>query len=270
MAMTDPSAWEKFAYAHAPSLSEPVFIEGLIRRPGDVAAMIGNAVRTATRRVHPDFQIRAFRGDALDHRLTDTLTSTPSAGRHPAAWLGSVARDRSACVAISNLAAWDTDLAAWARSLIQPLLLDDTYDLPSPADGYSFVADQGWAPFAMYKDAEQSLVFHLGPAAKEVWVWSEDTADTGPPAQSPSGAAATALGTGRPLGRPQKYVLKPGDFICIPAGRFHVVRNLGPSVLFGITLYPANGPGQGPASMDDLNQQQLGLPMALERRAETA
>jgi hypothetical protein len=231
--------WDTFSRAWAPTFSEPVFIEKLIQEPDYLSSLISNAIRTATQRMHQDFRIRAFREGSLDYRLTDALTRAPSNGNHPNDWLAEVANDPYACAAINSLSTWDTELAAWSRSLIKVVLNNQSYELLSGADTYSFIAEAGWTPFAIHKDSEPSLIFHLGPADKEVWVWPKEAIDSASLARNPSFGVIT-FDIGQHIGSAKRYLLKPGDFLCIPKDIFHVFQNLGKSVFFGVSLYPTN------------------------------
>lgn len=233
----DTELWQEFACQGAPSYDEPVFIPGLLADVAPVAGMIDDAVRTATRRVYHGVRIKGYRQGALDYRLTDSLVRTPCGTDDANGWLARVTDDRSACVGFSDLGSWNLELANWAQPLLRTLLREDRYNFLTGADVYTFISDDGWTPFGIHKDAEPSLILHLGPAAKEVWVWPKAAIDPESLPRNPSYAQVSFDFDGL-LGSAESYLLRPGDFMSIPTDMFHLFRNLGPSRFLGLSLYP--------------------------------
>ncbi|MFJ9810764.1 hypothetical protein ACIRTB_21305 [Streptomyces sp. NPDC101158] len=234
----DTKTWKAFAAGHAPDFARAVFLPGLVTDPGRFARLIDDSLRTATRHAPGDLRLRAFRPGAFDYRLTKRFVDTPLSDAESAvAWLARTADSEDECLAVNDIASWNLDLAAEAAGLVGELVTDGSHELPSGTDVYTFVAHSGWTPFGIHKDSEPSLIFHLGPSPKEVWVWHDNPFDAASITPSPSFGRIT-FDIEEHLGSAERHLLQPGDFLCIPQDTYHVFRNLGPSVFLGLTLYP--------------------------------
>lgn len=235
----DIGAWKKFAYEGAPLFDDPAFIAGLLPDPEYAAGLVDDAVRTATSRLHHGLRIKGYRQGLLDYQLTNALAVTPCGEGSANEWLARVTDDRAACAGLSDLTAWSLELATWAQPLLRLLLVDGRHDFLSGADIYTFISDAGWTPFGIHKDAEPSLILHLGPAPKEVWVWPKGAIEPEALPRNPSFAQMSFDFDGS-ISAANYYLLRPGDFISIPTDYFHVFRNLGPSKFLGFSLYPTD------------------------------
>jgi hypothetical protein len=233
----DLAAWQKFARDGAPLFDEPVVIENLLADPEHVAGLVDDAVRTATGRLHHNLRIKGYRQGVLDYRLSNALVLTPCGEGTANEWLARVTDDHAACASFSDLTAWSLSLAEWVQPLLKILLMDGRHDFLSGSDIYTFVSDAGWTPFGIHKDAEPSLILHLGPALKEIWVWPKGAINPASLPQNPS-HAQLSFDFDDLLPEADHYLLKPGDFISVPTDYFHVFRNLGPSKFLGFSLYP--------------------------------
>lgn len=234
----DTRTWKAFAASHAPDFARTVFLPGLVADPGHLGRLIDDSLRTATRHAPADLRLRAFRPGAFDYRLTKRFVETPLAdGESAIAWLARTADSDEACLAVNDVSSWNLDLGAEVARLVAELVADGTHELPSGTDVYTFVAHSGWTPFGIHKDSEPSLIFHLGPSPKEVWVWHDNPFDASGITPSPSFGRIT-FDIEEHLGSAERHLLQPGDFLCIPQDTYHVFRNLGPSAFLGLTLYP--------------------------------
>ncbi|MFI2740852.1 hypothetical protein [Streptomyces sp. NPDC018711] len=234
----DTQTWKSFAAEHAPDFARTVFLPGLVSDPGHLARLIDDSLRTATRRAPGDLRLRAFRPGAFDYRLTKRFVDTPLADEESAVdWLARTADGDEECLAVNDISSWNLDLAAEVARLLGELVTDGTHELPSGTDAYTFVAHSGWTPFGIHKDSEPSLIFHLGPSPKEVWVWHDNPFDASGITPSPSFGRIT-FDIEEHLASAERHLLQPGDFLCIPQDTYHVFRNLGPSAFLGLTLYP--------------------------------
>ncbi|MGH3723308.1 MAG: hypothetical protein ACRDUS_04155 [Mycobacterium sp.] len=237
MFVHDPR-WHQFVVEREPRYEETVFIPGLVPDPGTITDRIAATVAAATATGGKGLRLRAFRGSEFDFRLTERLSRTmPGGGQSLPEWLAENADDRPACVAINDVSSWDLELAALAQSVVRSLV--PGRDLVSGADIYTFIADVEWTPFGIHKDDEPSLIFHLGPGAKELWVWPDDGIDKDQLFENPS-LGRVSFDFDRLLPGACRYILQPGDFVCIPRGRYHLFRNVGPSVFLGVTLFPTD------------------------------
>ncbi|MCZ0983709.1 hypothetical protein O1L60_43860 [Streptomyces diastatochromogenes] len=234
----DTQTWKAFAAEHAPDFARTVFLPGLVADPGHLARLIDEALRTATRHAPGDLRLRAFRPGAFDYRLTKRFVDTPLTDEESAVdWLARTADSDEECLAVNDISSWNLDLAAEAARLVGELVADGVHELPSGTDVYTFVAHSGWTPFGIHKDSEPSLIFHLGPSPKEVWVWHDNPFDASGITPSPSFGRIT-FDIEDHLASAERHLLQPGDFLCIPQDTYHVFRNLGPSAFLGLTPYP--------------------------------
>lgn len=237
MFVHDPR-WRQFVADQAPHYEETVFIPGLVPDQSAITERIAAAVSSATAANGKGLRLRAFRGSEFDFKLTERLSRSARRGEQPLTkWLADNADDRPACVAINDVSSWDLGLAALAQAVVRSLV--PNRDLVSGADIYTFIADVEWTPFGIHKDDEPSLIFHLGPGVKELWVWPADGIDKHLLFENPS-LGKVSFDFDRLLPGTSRYTLRPGDFVCIPRGRYHLFRNAGPSVFLGVTLFPPN------------------------------
>ncbi|MGW6836343.1 hypothetical protein ACWGCI_23460 [Streptomyces sp. NPDC054949] len=234
----DMKTWKAFAAAHAPGFSSPVFLPGLVTDPQRLGRLIDCSLRTATRQAPGDLRLRAFRPGAFDYPLTKRFVDSPLADDESAVeWLARTAGGDEACVAVNDISTWDLRLCAEVSAMVEELVTDGFHELPSGTDVYTFIAHSGWTPFGIHKDDEPSLIFHLGPSPKEVWIWHENPFDTSGITPSPSFGQIT-FDIEEHLGSAERRLLRPGDFLLIPQDTYHVFRNLGPAAFLGLTLYP--------------------------------
>ncbi|MFD9419000.1 hypothetical protein ACFWC9_30465 [Streptomyces goshikiensis] len=234
----DTQKWKAFVAAQAPDFTGTSFLSALVTDPGHVSRLIDDSLRTATRSAPGDLRLRALRPGAFDYMLTKRFIESPLApGESAVEWRARTADSREACLAVNDISAWSLPLAEWVAALVREIPSEGIHELPSGTDVYTFVADSGWTPFGIHKDSEPSLIFHLGPAPKEVWVWQENPFDASGITPSPSFGHIT-FDIEPHLASAEHHLLQPGDFLCIPKDTYHVFRNLGPSAFLGLTLYP--------------------------------
>jgi hypothetical protein len=235
--VNDPR-WRQFVADQGPRYEETIFLPALVSDPNAITDRIAAAVAAATATNGKGLRLRGFRGSEFDFKLTERLSRTvPQGGQSLTDWLADNAEDRPACVAINDVSSWDLGLAALAQSVVRSLV--PGRDLVSGADIYTFIADVEWTPFGIHKDEEPSLIFHLGPGVKKLWVWPDDGIDRHQLFENPS-LGRVSFDFDRLLPGACRYTLRPGDFVCIPRGRYHLFRNAGRSVFLGVTLFPAD------------------------------
>ncbi|MFE4639161.1 hypothetical protein ACFRJ1_38060 [Streptomyces sp. NPDC056773] len=234
----DEKKWKAFVAAQAPDFADTRFLSALVTDPGHVGGLIDDALRTATHSAPGDLRLRAFAPGAFDYRLTKRFIDSPLApGESAVAWLARTADSSAQCLAVNDVSSWSLPLGEWVAALLREIVSEGFHELPSGTDVYTFVADSGWTPFGIHKDSEPSLIFHLGPSPKEVWVWQENPFDASGITPSPS-FGRIEFDIEPHLGSAEHFVLQPGDFLCIPKDTYHVFRNAGPSAFLGLTLYP--------------------------------
>ena len=228
--------WDCFCARSGPDFQETVFLPSLVADPGAVASHVATALSAATTRSGPDDRalprIRGFRGSAFDYRLTEKMTFGGFDGGDLHGWLRTVGGSEPVCLAFNEVDTWNQELADILYAELTAPLTAHGAEPRAGVDWYSFIGESGWTPFGIHDDPESSMIFHLGPAPKRVWVW-----DGPPPPTLPHGRRIS-LDFAELLPAAREFVLEPGDFLSIPAYRLHVFENVGPSVFLGLTIYP--------------------------------
>jgi hypothetical protein len=217
-------------------LERAIHLPGQLRDPETLRALLGSAVRVGISDEFDRLKLRAFRGSTLDYRLHESLLAQPL---DPTAdiseWVGRVGGSTS-CLAANGLAEWDLDLAIWLIDRIAELQHTCALSLTSRQDTYAFVSGgTGWTSFGIHEDLEPSLIFHLGPSPKRVWVWE--------PPHHPVGVHYGIAAFGgisfeidESLPSAREIVLRPGDVLNVPSHMYHVFHNDGPSAFLGLAI----------------------------------
>ncbi|GGL28582.1 hypothetical protein [Nocardia jinanensis] len=226
--------------AHAPEFAELFYLPSALslQDTATIGAHLAEAVRNLTSSSRSRPRVRAFRAGVLDYRLSERLArSRLGPDSNVNEWLRAASGAEPGCVAINNLAAWSLPLSEWFAGLVRKITVDVGYEPLAGTDIYSFVAESEWTPFGIHCDDEPSMIFHLGPAEKTVWVWPEGALSADLFVHSPS-FNGISFEIERHLESAESITLRPGDFISIPRGRYHLFRNEGPSAFVGLTIYP--------------------------------
>lgn len=232
--------YQEFVSNHGPHFTDPVHLRAAIPQSGQLNTWLLDAIGAITQARDGNVRLRAFRGFALDYQLTNQLsTSVPGEQRNAPRWLADHG-GANACIAINQLAQWNLNLASWYIDRVNEIHHQGCHPCIESMDTYTFIsAGAGWTPFGIHNDYEPSFIYHLGPGPKTAWIW---------PSGEPSGAAIShspalngvSFALADNLSSANRYVLEPGDFLCIPAGLYHVFENTHPSAFLGITVFPHN------------------------------
>ncbi|WP_010648710.1 cupin domain-containing protein [Oceanobacillus massiliensis] len=107
-------------------------------------------------------------------------------------------------------------------------------ELLSGIDTYAFMANSGYTPFGVHDDHDHSLIFHLGPKEKHVWIWPREEY------LEMTGSDDRVFEIEDIKEYASHYALQPGDCLFIPKGDFHIFRNDGFSAFLGFILFPTN------------------------------
>lgn len=232
--------YRQFLRDCGPHFDQVAHIRDGFEAPARLGTLLLDAISALVAAADGDTRIRAFDGFALNYRLTNRLsTAAPTDQQNAPAWL----KDHggpTACVAINELAKWNLALSQWYIDRIREIVELGRHPATEVLDSYSFVsAGQGWTPFGIHNDYEPSFIYHLGPGPKSVWIWP-----TGEPAHAVLSSSPALNGVSfavsEHLDTATRYTLEPGDFLCIPAGLYHVFENTDPSAFLGITVFPTD------------------------------
>lgn len=234
------AAYHRFLTKHGPDFTTPVHLSGAFAGIDRLSGLLLEALGTVVTAADGNVRLRAFNGFTLNYQLTNKL-ATIAPDRHPDApmWLKNLGGD-TACVAINQLSRWNVELGQWYVDRIRELIGLGGHLGAETLDTYTFIsAGKGWTPFGIHNDYEPSFIYHLGPGPKSAWIW---------PAGKPAGAVLTAspalngvsFNITEHLATAHRYVMQPGDFLCIPAGLYHIFENTSPSAFLGITVFPTS------------------------------
>lgn len=228
----------QFLADHGPSFSQVVHVHSAFAGGAELSTDLVRALETIVRSGDGSVRLRAFRGFALDYQLTNHLAALAPAGAADAATWLQRGGGPTACVAINELAQWDIELGDWYISRVNEIENVGRHLAVEILDTYTFISGgEGWTPFGIHVDYEPSFIYHLGPGEKVAWVWPEGQPQGAVVTRSPA-LNGVSFAIDEHLGQAMQYVLEPGDFLCIPAGLYHVFRNTAPSAFLGITVFP--------------------------------
>ncbi|EGU57559.1 hypothetical protein VINI7043_07085 [Vibrio nigripulchritudo ATCC 27043] len=138
------------------------------------------------------------------------------------------------CITFNGITKWNSKIHSFlsnnlvngfVRNLGTPLIGLDTY---------CFIGNYGFTPFGIHDDNDHSLLFHLGPNSKRVWVWERDEY------RKITGSELISFEYKKYLNTAKEIILEPGDFIFIKNGDFHVFDSTDFSITFGVTIFPSS------------------------------
>lgn len=125
------------------------------------------------------------------------------------------------CLAVNGLNCISDAIEAVAEQAFYDLSTDASNPPFGGIDAYMFCGKYTCTPFGIHTDNEESILIHLGPASKSMWVWE------GWQKKQVPEEFASAI----------HYKLNPGDAIRIPAGIYHVAENRLWSMTMGVAPY---------------------------------
>ncbi|MCA1065305.1 hypothetical protein QTG56_07460 [Rossellomorea sp. AcN35-11] len=137
------------------------------------------------------------------------------------------------CFTFNGVMKWNDRLHTRMTSEVIKPIIDDVGVPMAGVDAYAFIANAGYTPFGIHEDPDHSLIFHLGPDEKHVWIWKREEY------LELTGSSDRRFDPENLVEHATHYVLKPGDCLFIPKGDFHVFKNVGFSSFLGFILYPS-------------------------------
>src|SRR5699024_6621508 len=134
-------------------------------------------------------------------------------------------------VTFNGITKWNNEFHELVTNeVINPIV--DNIGVPlSGIDTYAFMANHGYTPFGVHDDLDHSLIFHIGPKPKHVWIWPRDKYLT------LAGNDNRLFDFNHLEKHAVKYTLEPGDCLFIPKGDFHVFKSDGFSAFLGLIIY---------------------------------
>lgn len=218
-------------------LGRVVHLKDRVRDPERLSQLLSRAIATGLRDPGNGLKLRAFDGTRLDYRLLKVLLENPlDAGEKVPEWIA----DRggaTSCLATNRLSEWNLTLGDWFVERVAEVQETCGVSFTSRQDTYSFVSGgTGWTPFGIHEDYEPSLIFHLGPSPKRVWVWEGANRPVGVRDEVPA-FGGVSFYFDESLSSATEIMLEPGDVLNIPARTYHVFHNDGPSAFVGIAVH---------------------------------
>ncbi len=132
------------------------------------------------------------------------------------------------CLTVNGLGKWDPHFTLHMHEeIIQPII-DSKKGVFNGLSFYLFMGNYGYTSFGAHKDPDHSLIYQLGPANKEVWIWPNEHWK-----KLNNGSLQNSFDFDRLLPEAQYYNLEPGDFIFIPKDCFHLFKTPGLSLMLG-------------------------------------
>jgi len=148
-------------------------------------------------------------------------------------WIQNTIGEDKYTVTFNGITKWNNEFHELVTNeVINPIV--DNIGVPlSGIDTYAFMANHGYTPFGVHDDLDHSLIFHIGPKPKHVWIWPRDKYLT------LAGNDNRLFDFNHLEKHAVKYTLEPGDCLFIPKGDFHVFKNDGFSAFLGLIIYPS-------------------------------
>ncbi|MDB4967584.1 MAG: hypothetical protein JWN44_3273 [Myxococcales bacterium] len=215
-------------------LAQPWFRAGFCTAPALLVHDMTAAFEATGEAPAGSAAFRVFVERGQRHDLARRVARVPRRdGEDLAGWLERCLGFSEFCVTFNSIASWNERLA---RRICGEFLLPIAEAHGAPACGadlYAFIGNYGDTPFGVHSDPDHSILWHLGPEDKEVYLWPEERYVELTGGTEPSFDVAPLLPHG------ERHRLRAGDLIYIPAGCFHVAQTSGFSMSLGVTLFPA-------------------------------
>lgn len=178
--------------------------------------------------------LRVFVDNGQRYDLSDKLLNTRySKEVNLDSWLQKNLGYKEYCFTFNGIIKWNNQLhTQLTKEIVRPIV--DNVGVPlAGLDTYAFCANAGYTPFGIHEDPDHSLIFHLGPDVKHVWIWKREKYI------KLTGGSDRRFDPENLKKYADHYILKPGDCLFIPKGDFHVFKNVGYSAFLGFILYPS-------------------------------
>jgi len=175
----------------------------------------------------PDIDVFVNNGKRYDYplqvRKADYDAST-SLDEHIRKTIG----EEKYCLTVNALTKWDPHFTVHMQDEIIKPILDSKKGIFNGLSFYLFMGNYGYTSFGAHKDPDHSLIFQLGPADKEVWIWPLDHWK-----KLNNGSVKNSFDFDRLLPEATYYKLAPGDFLFIPKNCFHLFKTPDLSLMLG-------------------------------------
>ena len=141
------------------------------------------------------------------------------------------------CLTVNGLTKWDPHFTVHMQEQIIKPIVESKKGVSNGMSFYMFMGNYGYTSFGAHKDPDHSLIFQLGPADKEVWIWPNEQWK-----ELNNGSLRNSFDFDRLLPEAQYYRMAPGDFLFIPKDCFHLFKTPDLSLMLGgIILNASDG-----------------------------
>jgi hypothetical protein len=226
------SSWACRFVSASQQLSVPTHLPGVMSGYDQVRETIAEMFTRFTPENLP--RVRAWVDGGQRYTITDALVElADKPGLSLAQRLAKASGSPHYCVTFNGLSAWHEPFAQHMQARILDPLFAALNGAPvCGTDFYTFIGNYGYTPFGVHDDTDESLLWHLGPAAKVAYIWPRARY-----VELTGGTLATADYEAL-LPYAQRYELQPGDLLSIPMGDFHILETREFSCTMGLTLFP--------------------------------
>ncbi|MDJ1110518.1 cupin domain-containing protein [Macrococcus caseolyticus] len=250
MNKTFNECWLEQLIESSNNLKEFCVIENVVKNPEFVTANIRESIANITN--YKDKAImRVFIENGQNFRQLENLRNNPIKNKESIhEWITQSIGTDKYTVTFNGITKWSHNFhKLTTEEVIQPIARRLGEPI-SGVDSYAFIATHGDTPFGVHEDLDDSLIFHLGPNNKEVWIWKHERyldlmkSDERIFEFSDIENEAT------------KFSLKPGDCLFIPKGDFHVFHNNSFSIFLGFILFPNSNEKMIKKSLEELIEKE--------------
>lgn len=224
--------WLEQVLKSSKNLKEFCVIENAVIKPEFILDNIKESISNITE--HEEKAImRVFINNGQNFRQLENLRNEPIEDKETIhEWIARSIGTEKYTVTFNGITKWNKNFhKLTTEEVINPIV--DTLGAPiAGVDSYAFMATHGDTPFGVHEDLDDSLIFHLGPNNKDVWIWEhEKYMDLVKSDERKFEFSAIE-------NEATKFSLKPGDCLYIPKGDFHVFHNNSFSIFLGFILFP--------------------------------
>lgn len=209
-------------------------IDNAVENPDFILENVKESIKEITK--HDERAImRVFINNGQNFHKLENLRNEPIKSNETIhQWICRSINNDKYTVTFNGITRWNANFHnLTTKEVINPMV--KTLGEPlSGVDSYAFIATHGDTPFGVHEDLDDSLIFHLGPNNKDVWIWEHD-------------AYLDLVGNDERKfnfedieSSATKFSLKPGDCLFIPDGDFHVFHNNAFSIFLGFILFPSS------------------------------
>jgi hypothetical protein len=215
-------------------LKDYALIPDMLLDPEQVTTQLKHAIgKVKGNKEKANFRMFIDNGQRYD--LLEKLWNTPfHVEQNLDEWIQETIGYEEYCFTFNGVMKWNDWLHTKMTSEVISPIIEHVGVPMAGIDAYAFTANAGYTPFGIHEDPDHSLIFHLGPDEKHVWIWKREEY------LKLTGSSDRRFDPENLVQYATHYVLKPGDCLFIPKGDFHVFKNVGFSSFLGFILYPSS------------------------------